>query len=121
MCSVVWADLLGPEEGSFQGSALWWCIPQGVEVPGLAPWQGPAQRRRGGRRGRGWGVRHLLPLPGSASLSLTVGLGSQVLTPMHRVPGPGRQWTGALRSLLAGLAVPHSLDPESQDNPGPGV
>lgn len=50
MCSVVWADLLGLEEGSFQGSALW-CVPQGVEVPGLAPWQGPAQRREGGGGG----------------------------------------------------------------------
>lgn len=51
MCSVVWADLLGPEEGSFQGSALWWCIPQGVEVPGLAPVAGPSTEAQGREEG----------------------------------------------------------------------
>lgn len=38
MCSVVWADVLGPEWGSSQGSTLWWRVPKGVEVPELALW-----------------------------------------------------------------------------------
>lgn len=53
MCSVVWADLLGPEGGSFRGSALWWRIPQSVEVPGLMPQQDQAQ---------GWEERVGMPL-----------------------------------------------------------
>lgn len=53
MCSVVWADLLGPEGVSFRGSALWWRIPQSVEVPGLMPQQGQAQGWKEGV-GMGW-------------------------------------------------------------------
>lgn len=71
----------GARGGSFRGSALWWCTPQGVEVPGLAPQQG--WEGRGGEDGAG---DISTPLPGSASLSLTLwGLGSHVLMPMTQM------------------------------------